>query len=556
MAISVSIGGNTGASGTATTIAIASVVYATGDRLLVAIRWRSTSVTISSVSDGVHTFNQVGSTYTDADDRCAWYEAIGTASGTRTITVTFSSTVTFRYAAAINVSGSDSSASQAIVLTSNKVGDWSTATDNMTSGTLTPTGQPNAVIGLGSTIYNARAIAAGTGYTSLGALANWDLANGDTSRAEWKRTTSTSSSPVTFTLSGGTDGGFIFAIVVGEAPSVTVTSVTPSTFANSDTGIVVAGTVFEASQGAGKVTISPTDSIGGEATISPTFVSNVDGGANPTTTTTITIPTVVTDQVMIVAFTSRDHTSGTAQPTVTDNNSGSWTQKDFSTDRIAQLWWRRVISGDTAKTITIAGAVGSLSAVLHVIKDAYPTGDPITDLTQETNISGNETHAAITPTNAGSYLVGVVFNYANDNAVTSMSTATAGALANFNEHLSTGGNDCATAIAGLTGVAASSTGAFTWAQTNGTTYSMLFAVRARAALGAAVDQTVTSWADTSITITAVQSSLATGVGLYLFVQNNSAGVNASGYSVQFSAGGGSTVAINLMRTKQIGFRTQ
>jgi hypothetical protein len=49
----------------------------------------------------------------------------------------------------------------------------------------------------------------------------------------------------------------------------------------------------------------------------------------------------------------------------------------------------------------------------------------------------------------------------------------------------------------------------------------------------AVTQTVTSWADTSITFTAVRSSLAMGTNLYLFVRENGGSSNASGYIVQF-----------------------
>ena len=49
----------------------------------------------------------------------------------------------------------------------------------------------------------------------------------------------------------------------------------------------------------------------------------------------------------------------------------------------------------------------------------------------------------------------------------------------------------------------------------------------------AVTQTVTSWADTSITFTAVKGSLSLDTSLYLFVENDSAESNASGHVVQF-----------------------
>jgi hypothetical protein len=50
---------------------------------------------------------------------------------------------------------------------------------------------------------------------------------------------------------------------------------------------------------------------------------------------------------------------------------------------------------------------------------------------------------------------------------------------------------------------------------------------------AKVTQTVTAWADTSITFTAVRSTLATGSTLYLFVVPDTNDPNADGYSVAF-----------------------
>lgn len=53
--------------------------------------------------------------------------------------------------------------------------------------------------------------------------------------------------------------------------------------------------------------------------------------------------------------------------------------------------------------------------------------------------------------------------------------------------------------------------------------------------GARVEQTVTAWSDTSITITCVKGGLSTDTNLYLFVVNNAAASNASGYVVQVQA---------------------
>lgn len=51
--------------------------------------------------------------------------------------------------------------------------------------------------------------------------------------------------------------------------------------------------------------------------------------------------------------------------------------------------------------------------------------------------------------------------------------------------------------------------------------------------GAAVTQTITAWSDTSITITSVKGLLSGGAPMYLFVTNNGAASNATGFSVAF-----------------------
>jgi hypothetical protein len=51
--------------------------------------------------------------------------------------------------------------------------------------------------------------------------------------------------------------------------------------------------------------------------------------------------------------------------------------------------------------------------------------------------------------------------------------------------------------------------------------------------GSRVEQTVTAWADTSITITSVRGALSMATQLYLFVVENGGTSNATGYPVEF-----------------------
>ena len=104
-------------------------------------------------------------------------------------------------------------------------------------------------------------------------------------------------------------------------------------------------------------------------------------------------------------------------------------------------------------------------------------GDPTTNMSVETNASGNETHAGMTPDNNNSTVMFAVMDYGNDtNPVTSLSGATMGSLdPEIIEFLSTAGSDCRITVTGRP-LASGATGNITWSQTDSTTKSVLFAV--------------------------------------------------------------------------------
>lgn len=209
--------------------------------------------------------------------------------------------------------------------------------------------------------------------------------------------------------------------------------------------------------------------------------SAVVPSGNPTTSFTVVIPSqVVTGDACFLLACSRDST-GLGSITCTDDDSGgnTWSLIGNSTDHKLTLWYKRATSATASKTVTFAGAVGSSSGVLKCFSGATLDGDPYTNVsTPESNASGDETNAGFTPSFASSMICAGVVNTGNDNAVTSMSFATAGATT-MTEKLSMGGNDCATAF-GHVAVAGGPTGTgnLTWAQTNGTTVSIVWAIKA------------------------------------------------------------------------------
>jgi hypothetical protein len=207
-----------------------------------------------------------------------------------------------------------------------------------------------------------------------------------------------------------------------------------------------------------------------------TQVSTAVPAGNPTTSFTITVPTVTTGDLLIVACTNRD---ATTTPSMVDNDSGTWLRKTSGASK-GGLWYRYATAATSGKTITAGGTTaftGSTSGVLVVLRGTVTAGDPFDQYTLEDNISGNETHASITPAYNGCWIGLAVHNVGNDNAVTNSATTSPGTLTEGTEKQSTGGSDCATSLRGLVHATAGATGAATWTQTDGVTVSQLFAVK-------------------------------------------------------------------------------
>lgn len=211
---------------------------------------------------------------------------------------------------------------------------------------------------------------------------------------------------------------------------------------------------------------------------------------NPTTGFSVTIPSsVLAGDLLFLPLTSRDST-GAGTLSVTDNDTGgnTWTKIANSTDHKATLWYKRATSATASKSVTVANAVGSTSGVLKCFSGGDSGATPYTNIAIESNASGNETHAGFTPANADSMVCCSVHNYDNDNAVTSLSFATLGATT-ATEKTSSGGSDCGCIFGHvLQAGAAAATGNLTWAQTDGNTYSITWAIKPAAALSLALAQ--------------------------------------------------------------------
>lgn len=199
-----------------------------------------------------------------------------------------------------------------------------------------------------------------------------------------------------------------------------------------------------------------------------------------TSTTSFIIPMAgqLADVDLYVLGVSRAHTSADAFPTCTDDGPGNtWDLIANSTDRKGLLWHKKGVAADAGATVTVAGCLDSTIGVLTVVAGAA-SGDPTTNISVEDNISGNETHAGFTPTNADSLILFGIADTQNDNfAVTSPAAAVLGALTILAERFSTGGNDVRATMTGANQVGGpAGTGDFTWSQGNSVTRSIVFAV--------------------------------------------------------------------------------
>jgi len=201
--------------------------------------------------------------------------------------------------------------------------------------------------------------------------------------------------------------------------------------------------------------------------------------ADPTTTFTLTIPaTVVTGDDLYVFAVSRN--GGGANATIADDDTGgdAWTEFGDTGTNVFTCFHKKATSGTAGKTITISDCVGSAAGGLSVYRGAA-AGDPTTDVSIELNSPGSDkTHAGFTPTNADSMICLVIGQRGNDETVSSQTCTDPGALTQRFENLSIGGNDTgcnhssAPQIGGPT-----ATGDFTWAQVNGQTNSVVWAIK-------------------------------------------------------------------------------
>ena len=216
------------------------ITAAAGDTIVVLGTVAGADLTASiAASDGTNTYTLRQVSYNPTQN-FAELVAENVAAGTYTVTLSWDgSSRTGRGVYAIPVSGLKSASYQTGAATTQATPG--TGTDGITTGNMTPTGQPACVIGA---VINAGSLAtpaAGTGYTSIGTA--WQFGFGtDLMRVEHQRITSTAALALTGTASADVRH---FAVAVILTEKITLSA--PTATSVTATGATIGATTDQAS---------------------------------------------------------------------------------------------------------------------------------------------------------------------------------------------------------------------------------------------------------------------------------------------------------------------
>jgi hypothetical protein len=207
------------------------------------------------------------------------------------------------------------------------------------------------------------------------------------------------------------------------------------------------------------------------------YVTNALGGTTTTTSFSITLPTTQTNDIIILEYTHRGTTDGTIAGTYTGPAFAEKHDQQYASSTFSgKTLWSRATGNHSGETVTGASLTNSCAAIVTVYRGCLSASDPLVGATivGEQNASGDETQAAITTTVNEAWVVLVVAN-SPDVSVTSQACTTPTLTAKA-ERLSTGGTDTSIAHASGELHVPGSTGAFTWAQTDGAGGSWAYAL--------------------------------------------------------------------------------
>lgn len=175
-----------------------------GEGVVVAVLMHNSGGDVTGVADAMgNTYTSVGAPLAPAGEEVyALYYCKNVIGGTGAIAATFDSEANYSGIAYFRFTGLSTSGDAQGMSGSTQTASG-TDTDALTSGNVTPSDQPAMVFGLTVDGDGGSTIAAGTGFTDRGSLANWNSVIGFNTAFEHKRITSLSAVAATFTSNQG-----------------------------------------------------------------------------------------------------------------------------------------------------------------------------------------------------------------------------------------------------------------------------------------------------------------------------------------------------------------
>ena len=212
-------------------------------------------------------------------------------------------------------------------------------------------------------------------------------------------------------------------------------------------------------------------------TTSIIFVSSVLGTTGTTTSFTLTLPSTVANDIMLMEYTHRSTIQGDIYGSVSTGWSTAHVQLFSGLSTFSgRTLWKRATGDHFGETVSVSSLINSCAGVCTVYRNAH-SSDPFGSalIVGEQNTVGNEDQAGITVVYPNSMVCLVVAN-SPDFAISAQSSIAVGDLTERAERLSTGGTDASISHASLEFASTGATSTFSWAQTNASSGSWGYAL--------------------------------------------------------------------------------
>ena len=209
------------------------------------------------------------------------------------------------------------------------------------------------------------------------------------------------------------------------------------------------------------------------------FVSSVLASNATSIAFTLTLPSTVANDILLMEYCHRSTTAGSMH----GNISSGWTS--FHSQLFSGLstfsgkaYWHRASSDYFGLSTGISSLINSAAGICTVYRGVVSTISPVSGSAStigEYNTVGNETQAQISTVVPGTMVCFTVVN-SPDFAISAQSTVVLGSLTERAELLNTGGTDTSITHASKLFPTTGTTSTFTWAQTNASSGSWAYAL--------------------------------------------------------------------------------